>query len=107
MAVSSQAADVAQIILDAFVYDNAATPQLTPAGDGGVSVEWRVSGDSLSIDIAGDGQISLFVRDASGHVSLDDENISPEDLGRVAKLAFAQLVKLSQGVKFRASSGVR
>lgn len=75
-AVSEAAATKMRVFLHAFVQDGGATPQLTPLGDGGVQVEWRVGHALLEIEVASDGAVSLFGRDTDGRILLDEGDLN-------------------------------
>ncbi|MDA8045306.1 MAG: hypothetical protein M0Z30_08730 [Actinomycetota bacterium] len=48
-------------------------PQFVPLPDGGVQAEWLVGGDSLEIEVSGEGEAFVFGVDADGGVAVEGD----------------------------------
>lgn len=65
--VTPSAAKMAmEVLLRLITADNRATPQMSPTGDGGLDIEWLVSGNHLSLSVAPDGNIILWATKHDG-----------------------------------------
>ena len=57
---------VVNSLLDHLLFDEAATPQLTPLPDGGLQVEWLVAGQSLEVEVGPTGDVLVTALDDTG-----------------------------------------
>lgn len=85
--------------------DDLATPQIAPTPEGGLNVEWLVSGDSLSLTVDREG-VSLIAEFDNGEfafppLSWDFQHDSSETLGRALASASLFLEKISTGIQHR------
>jgi hypothetical protein len=71
--VTILAASVLAGVLDSLVMDDVATPQIAPLPDGGVQVEWLVSGDSVEIDVSPEGAIVILATYSDGQSEVEAE----------------------------------
>lgn len=55
-----------EVLLRLITTDNRATPQMSPTGDGGLDIEWLVSGNHLSLSVARDGNVILWATKQDG-----------------------------------------
>lgn len=58
-------------ILGLLVGDDTLLPQVFPLVDGGIQVEWHAGGDSVEVEIEGDGSVGVFAGRRSGETLLD------------------------------------
>lgn len=103
--VRPKAAVLARVLLSVLVHDDGPTPQLTPIGDGGVQMEWRVSGSMLEIEASAEGTLRFFARRGDGVVSIDDEELPPELASRHIVAAASLLQEMSGDVAHRRPRG--
>lgn len=84
--VSPSAARMAmEVLLRLIAADNRPTPQISPTGDGGLDIEWLVSGKHLSLSVAPDGNIILWAtRHDGAEVFSFDSTEDPAYLARYA-----------------------
>jgi hypothetical protein len=84
--------------------DDVATPQIAPTPDGGIDVEWLVSGDSLSVTADLDG-ISIVGQFDNGDYAFEpyswDFHGDAEGLRKVLHSASSFLEGISAGIQYR------
>ena len=51
-------------------------PEVFPASDGGISLEWNTNKGSLEVKIEGADRLSFFAEDPSSGIEMEEENIS-------------------------------
>jgi hypothetical protein len=85
--------------------DNLATPQISPQGNGGLDIEWLVSGNHLSLSVAEDGHLVLWATKPDGveDFSFDstDEMVDREVFSSAIDNARRFLSATSAGVRSR------
>lgn len=103
--VNSALASFAMLLLNNVVNgDDLATPQVAPTQDGGLDIQWLVSGDSLEIAIDPDEGVSIVVRYDNGECMFDfdwgwDDDI--RHLFAATQSAGVFLGKISTGIQHR------
>jgi hypothetical protein len=104
--VHSVVASFAMTLLDMVVTgDDLATPQVAPTPDGGLEIQWLVSGDSLAIAIDLEDCVSIVARRDSGDHAFEpfdwdfDDDI--ETLIPAVVAAGRFLEKISTGIQHR------
>jgi hypothetical protein len=103
---SPQSAKMALALLVRIVSaDNLATPQVSPTGNGGLDIEWLVSGNHLSLSVAPDGEIVLWANasDGSEVFSFDstEDPVDYEHVNYALKYGEHFLHEISAGVRNR------
>lgn len=91
------------LLLRVITADNLATPQISPTRNGGLDIEWLVSGNHLSLSVAPDGNIVLWATKQDGtEVFSFDSTENPANLVNYAlKEADNFLSEISAGVRNR------
>lgn len=102
--VGSLPAMVMNGLLGELVADDGATPQVAPMSDGGLQVEWLVSGDFVRIDVPVSGEVFVLAEDAAGNVFADGEFDWREPDRHVIDQARQFLNKISHNVEIRLAS---
>jgi len=104
--VTSRTASFAMALLDLLMHaDDLATPQIAPTPEGGLSIEWLVDGDSLSVNIDDDG-LTIVAELDNGEYALQPftwefSNEIDDRIRFAITSAAGYLSKISTGVQHR------
>lgn len=104
--VNSVAASFAMSLLNLIIADDdLATPQIAPTPDGGLDIQWLVSGDSLEITIDLEDGLSIVGRSDNGEYVFGpfewDFNDDVDILVSILVSAGTFLEKISTGIQHR------